>query len=218
MKPYFVKTPSLIQKVFKNQIWSLSTKNKEIYLTFDDGPTPEITPWVLNTLQQYSALATFFCIGKNIEEHPTIFQQIIDKGHAIGNHTYKHLNGWKTTNDEYLDSVLKTEKTIQKFKLETRNPKLFRPPYGKIKKLQAKALIKNSYNIIMWTVLSADFDTTINEEKCLNNVIENAKNGTIIVFHDSIKAFDKLQIVLPKVLAFYSKKGYTFKKIENEPF
>jgi len=220
MKPYFVKTPSLVPVLYQHQIWSFSSKQKNIYLTFDDGPTPKITDWVLDTLQQYKASATFFCIGKNVETYPTIFKRIIEDGHAIGNHTYDHLNGWITSKEDYLNSVLKTEKIIQKFKLQTSNLKaqssniLFRPPYGKIKKVQSKLLIDNDYTIIMWSVLSADFDKEIDENKCLNNVIENSNNGSIIVFHDSEKAFDKLQIVLPKVLEHFSKKGYTFKKIE----
>ena len=213
MKPYFVKTPSLVPVLYQHQIWSFSSKQKNIYLTFDDGPTPKITDWVLDTLQKYNANATFFCIGKNIEVNPTLFNRIINDGHSIGNHTYDHENGWHTGKEEYLESVLRTEKIIQKLKSQSSNL-LFRPPYGKIKKSQSKLLIDNNYTIIMWSVLSADFDKEIDENKCLNNVIQNSDNGSIIVFHDSEKAFDKLQIVLPKVLEHFSKKGYTFKKIE----
>ena len=173
---------------------------------------PKITDWVLDTLQQYNASATFFCIGKNIEANPTIFKRIIDDGHVIGNHTYNHLNGWKTSNEEYLDSVLKTEELIQNLKPQTSNL-LFRPPYGKIKKSQSKLLIENDYTIIMWSILSADFDMTIDANKCFDNVIKNAENGSVVVFHDSEKAFEKLQIVLPKVLEYFSKKGFSFKSI-----
>ncbi len=219
MKPYFVKTPSLIPILYRNQIWSFSSLEKNIYLTFDDGPTPVITDWVLEVLQQYDAKATFFCIGKNIEEHPTIFKKIINQGHTIGNHTYNHLNGWKTSTKEYLDSVLKMEKLIQILKPKTLNlePRtsnlLFRPPYGKIKASQTKSLQKLGYKTIMWSVLSADFDTTVDANKCLDNVIKNTENGSVIVFHDSVKAFDKLKVVLPKVLEHFNKKGYTFKRI-----
>jgi len=212
MKPYFVKTPSLVPILYQDQIWSFSSKHKNIYLTFDDGPTPQISDWVLDTLQQYNASATFFCIGKNIEAHPTIFKRIIDDGHAIGNHTYNHLNGWKTSKEDYFDSVLKTEKLIEKHQITNR--KLFRPPYGKIKKSQSKLLIKNKYAVVMWSILSADFDMNIDADKCLENVIKNVEKGSVIVFHDSVKAFEKLQIVLPKVLRHFNKKGYTFNRIE----
>jgi len=215
MKSYFVKTPGLVPVLYRNQIWSFSSIKKEIYLTFDDGPTPKITDWVLDTLQQYNANATFFCIGKNIEEHSKIFKRIIDSGHAIGNHTHDHLNGWKTATKEYLDSVLKTEKAIEKNQIA--NSKLFRPPYGKITRPQTNALIKEGYKIIMWSVLSADFDSTIDQVRCLDNVIKNAKKGSVIVFHDSEKAFKKLQVVLPRVLEYFSKKGYAFRKIEESP-
>ncbi len=219
MKRYFVKTPSVIPVLYRNQTWSFSPKDKTIYLTFDDGPTPVITDWVLDTLQQYNAYATFFGIGKNIEEHPLIFKRIIDDGHTIGNHTYDHLNGWKTSTEDYLNSVLKTEELIQNLKLDSdnsgRNPKLFRPPYGKIKTSQTKILLKHHYHIIMWSVLSADFDMTIDANTCLDNVIENVENGSVIVFHDSKKASEKLKVVLPKVLEYFSKKGFTFKRIDK---
>ena len=226
MKPYFVKTPILVPVLYRHQIWGFSSKQKNIYLTFDDGPTPRITDWVLDTLQKYNAGATFFCIGKNIEANPTLFNRIISDGHATGNHTYDHENGWKTCKEDYLASVLKTEKIIQKLKPESSNldshphnyrdsKLLFRPPYGKMKKSQSKLLMDNDYTIIMWSVLSADFDVEIDENKCLNNVIENSNNGSIVVFHDSEKAYDKLQIVLPKVLEYFNEKGYAFRKIEE---
>jgi len=172
-------------------------------------------------LDKYDAKATFFCIGQNIEQNPDIFNRIYSNGHAIGNHTYSHLNGWKTSNNDYLNSVLKTERVINKILVNDKNKlfrpknKLFRPPYGRIKRAQTKTLLNNNYNIIMWSVLSADFDNKIDKNKCLNNVIESAENGSIIVFHDSVKAFDKLQVILPKVLEHFSSIGYRFKKIEN---
>ena len=214
MKPYLAKTPNVISTLFRNQVWSFSKEEKNIYLTFDDGPTPKITEWVLDTLKQYNAQATFFCIGKNIEQNPAILKKIIDNGHAIGNHTYEHLNGWKSKKKDYLNSVLKTEKIISKF-VQTPSKKLFRPPYGRIRITQTNELSKNNYKVIMWSVLSGDFDHAISNEKCLLNVINNSNNGDIIVFHDSEKAFEKLQVVLPKTLEFLSEKGYNFKKIEN---
>lgn len=210
---YLTKTPRLIQRIFKNYTWRFSLDKKEIYLTFDDGPTPEITEFVLNELQKHNAKATFFCIGKNIKNHPEIFQRIISDEHSIGNHTQNHLNGWKNNTKDYINNVLEVEKTLQLLNLQTFNLKLFRPPYGKIKRNQARKLRDLGYKIIMWNVLSADFDTSITKEKCLENVLKNTINGSVIVFHDSKKATKKLKFVLPKVLEYYSKKGFTFKAI-----
>lgn len=215
MKPYFIKTPSLIKFIFKNWIWSFSNKEKVIYLTFDDGPTPEITGWILHQLKKYNAKATFFCIGKNINNYPDIFKSILNEEHSVGNHTNNHLNGLKTKNGKYLENILLAEQQIEtSSKPKTQNSKLFRPPYGKIKLSQAKKIRKNNYKIIMWDVLSADFDLSISKEKCLQNVIDKTKNGSIIVFHDSIKASKNLKFVLPKILEYFSAKGFVFKKIE----
>jgi len=218
MSFYFIKTPSILQKIYKKYIWRFSidsSQPKTIYLTFDDGPTPEITEWTLNTLKKFNAKATFFCIGKNVKNHPAIFQKIIDKEHAIGNHSHNHLNGWKTENSEYLENIFLAEKSLQlqNSSLTTHNSKLFRPPYGRIKSSQAKELIKKGYTIIMWDVLSADFDQSISSKKCLDNVLKNTQNGSIIVFHDSVKAEKHLKFVLPKVLKYFSKKGYQFSSI-----
>ncbi len=207
MKPYFVKTPQIIQTLLKNYLWRFSTKKNRIYLTFDDGPTPEITPWVLEELAKYNAKATFFCIGKNIEQHPALFKKILKENHVVGNHTYNHLNGWKTPNKKYINNILKTASFFEK------GNKLFRPPYGKLKPKQAKQLRQLSYQIVMWNVLSADFDTYISKETCLQNVVQNASNGSIIVFHDSLKGSDKLRFVLPKILEHYAKKGFEFSAI-----
>ena len=215
MKPYLVKTPSLIKFVFRNLVWSFSKKEKVIYLTFDDGPTPEITEWTLQELNKYNAKATFFCIGKNIQQHPEIFQKIIENNHSIGNHTHNHLNGIKTTTSNFIKNIEDSENCIQKnSKLKTQNSKLFRPPYGKMKFSQSKIIKTKGYKIIMWDVLSADFDTSISKEKCLENVIRNTKNGSIIVFHDSEKATKNLQFVLPQLLEYYTYKGFAFNRIE----
>lgn len=218
MKTYFPRTPRIMMRLFSEYTWRFSSKEKELFLTFDDGPTPEITEFVLEQLKKYDAKATFFCIGKNIENHPKIFKTIVTNGHAIGNHTHHHVKGWKTKTNTYLDNVLQCKNTIENeleklssFKLKNSN--LFRPPYGKIKKKQAKRLIMNNYKIIMWSVLSADFDTKISKEECLNNVIQNTKKGSIIVFHDSVKASKNLKYTLPKVLKIFSEKGYKFSKI-----
>lgn len=207
MKFYFVKTPRLFKFIFRNWVWSFSENEKIIYLTFDDGPTHEITPWVLNLLQKFNAQATFFCIGKNIVKHPEIFQAILKNNHSFGNHTNNHLNGWKTNTDLYIENSLAATKKIE------HSTTLFRPPYGKLFLRQSKRLRDKGYQIIMWDVLSADFDTKISKEKCLQNVLKNARNGSILVFHDSIKASKKLKFVLPKVLEYYTENGYSFQKI-----
>jgi len=212
MKLYLVKTPSLIKILFKNWIWSFSKKEKVIYLTFDDGPTPEITEWTLNQLHKYNAKATFFCIGKNIEEKPNVFQQIIKDGHRIGNHTNNHLNCLNTTTTNYIENIDLAEKSIQK-EVKNKSNKLFRPPYGKLKFKASKLIRNKGYKIIMWDVLSADFDLSISSEKCLQNVLKNAKSGSVVVFHDSLKASAKLKFALPKVLEHYTNKGFRFKSI-----
>ncbi len=209
MKTYFVKTPKIIASYFKKYIWYNEKNKREIYLTFDDGPTPEITQFVLEILKKYNAKATFFCLGKNIENNPDIFHQIVSEKHAIGNHTQNHVNGWKTNVSEYVANIEQCQKVINNH-IESKGIKLYRPPYGKITKKQAKKLLKKQYKIIMWSVLSADFDTKITKEKCLENVLKNTSNGSIIVFHDSVKAFKKLEYVLPKVLAYYVEKKYSF--------
>ena len=219
MKLYLTKTPRILQKIFKKYTWCFFSDKKEIYLTFDDGPTPEITNWTLDLLKKYNAKATFFCIGKNIVNHPEIYQQILDENHTIGNHTQNHFNGWKHSTEEYVDNIISCENIISSVEeksanSKTLNSKLFRPPYGKIKKSQAKEILKKGYKIIFWDVLSADFDTTISNQKCLENVLKNTTNGSVVVFHDSVKAAKKLKFVLPKVLDYYSKKGFLFKAID----
>lgn len=209
MKTYPIKTPKLIKIIFNRWFWSFLTSKKEIYLTFDDGPIPEITPWVLKQLDDYNAKGTFFCIGENIKKHPKVFNQIIAKKHSIGNHTFNHLNGWKHSTVSYIDNILLLNKYIPKNK----TTKLFRPPYGKIKLQQANHLRKLGYKIIMWDVLSADFDTAISAENCTKNVLQHITNGSIVVFHDSVKAYPRLKETLPVVLKELSNKGYRFKAI-----
>ncbi len=227
MKLRWIKTNGLIKKIFSNYIWDLPNRENKIYLTFDDGPTPEITEWTLNQLQRYNATATFFCIGDNIRKYPAIFKRVIENNHTIGNHTFNHLNGWKISNEIYLKNVelcsneLTNECSVlsaqysekSDCQLSTEHCQLFRPPYGKIKPSQSKQLRKQGYKIIMWDVLSEDFDTTVSKEKCLENVINNVQSGSIIVFHDSVKAFPHLEYVLPKVLEIGSKKGFVFEAI-----
>lgn len=208
MKFYWIKTHSIIKRIFSNYVWDLPNNDKKIYLTFDDGPTPEITNWVLSELEKFEAKATFFCIGKNIEQYPEIYKKILDLGHAIGNHTYNHENGWKTSEENYIKSIQNSVFSQQEKKLN-----LFRPPYGKITFSQARKLLNLGHRIIMWDVLSADFDTKISKEKCLENVVSNIKSGSIVVFHDSKKAYSNLEYVLPKILLFLKKNGYSCEAI-----
>jgi peptidoglycan/xylan/chitin deacetylase (PgdA/CDA1 family) len=203
---YWIKTNRLIKRIFSNYVWDIPTVEKKVYLTFDDGPTPEITAWVLNQLKAFDAKATFFCIGDNIRKYPEIFNSITLNGHTIGNHTFNHYNGWKTKTPEYIENVLLCKEAIQQ--LTTDNRQLFRPPYGKIKNAQAKTLIASGYKIIMWDILSADFDATITPEKCLENVIKNVAPGSIIVFHDSAKAFKNLEYTLTITLQFLKDNQY----------
>jgi peptidoglycan/xylan/chitin deacetylase (PgdA/CDA1 family) len=204
----WIKTNPIIKRIFSNYVWSIPNNEKKVFLTFDDGPIPEITDWVLEQLKTYHCKATFFCIGNNIEKNPDVFTKIVADGHAIGNHTFNHVKGWNTTNKTYFKEVEKCEEIIQKSPIVYRHSKLFRPPYGKIKPSQSIKLRKVGYKIIMWDVLSADYKQTINKEKCLENVIKNVESGSIIVFHDSIKAFSNLEYVLPKTLQFLSENGY----------
>ena len=211
MKFYSAKTPQIIKKIFSNYVWDIPNNENKVYLTFDDGPTPEVTNWVLDELKKYNAKATFFCIGKNIETNPEIYENLILNGHSIGNHTFNHLNGWKSNDKKYIENTLICENLKSEFCNLKSN--LFRPPYGKIKPSQSKELRKLGYKIIMWNVLSADFDTEISPEKCLENVLKNVKSGSIIIFHDSQKAFKNLEYALPRTLEFLNKKGFICEEI-----
>ena len=214
MKPYFVKTPKFVKWLYPKRIWAFSDDNKCVYLTFDDGPIPNITPWVLTILKKFNAKATFFCIGDNINKHPNVFKSILLDGHTIGNHTHNHLKGWGTKSKDYVTNCIKFEDTLQQLKNKNAtNFQLFRPPYGKITSRQAKMLQKKGYKIIMWDVLSADFDKDISKEKCYENVIKNLRPGSIVVFHDSLKSEEKLKHVLPKVLEYINNKGLLCKSI-----
>jgi peptidoglycan/xylan/chitin deacetylase (PgdA/CDA1 family) len=205
---YSVKTPWWLKLLYQTCIWDIKGREKVIYLTFDDGPHPTITPFVLDELKKYNAKATFFCIGKNVAEHNIVYRRITTEDHTIGNHTHNHLNGWKTKDEVYLQNVTEAAKLI--------NSNLFRPPYGKIKQSQLKQLSTHPFNMkaIMWSVLSGDFDRKLSPEKCLQHVLKNTTSGSIIVFHDSEKAFERLEYALPRVLKYFSEKGYTFEKID----
>lgn len=201
---YLIKSPLLLKWYYPSLLWNKSRTEKVIYLTFDDGPIPNVTDFVLKTLKVFNAKATFFCIGDNIAKYPEVFERVKTDGHAIGNHTFNHLKGWKTDDKTYLQNALKCQELTQTH--------LFRPPYGRIRKSQISNLRSqiSNLNIVMWDVLSGDFDINLSPDKCYQNVIKHTENGSIIVFHDSLKAFDRLAYALPKVLAYFTEKGFTF--------
>ena len=207
----FTKPPALLRSVYRKCLWKVNTSENTIYLTFDDGPIPGVTPFVLDELKKYSAKATFFCIGKNIDANPEIFERIKAEGHSIGNHSYDHLNGWQNSNEAYYSNISKCDSTLSTHGEE--NPgRLYRPPYGKLKPAQYKFL-KDSYRIVLWDVLSYDFDSKISAEKVLDNVITHTEPGSVVVFHDSLKAQSKIEYALPKVLQHFSAKGFKFEKL-----
>uniref|UniRef100_UPI0040489768 polysaccharide deacetylase family protein n=1 Tax=Roseivirga sp. TaxID=1964215 RepID=UPI0040489768 len=199
------KTPLLAQWLYPNLVWKKKVNAKIIYLTFDDGPIPVVTPWVLAQLKKYNAKATFFCVGDNIRKYPDVFKQVIDSEHSIGNHTFHHLNGWKTDSTTYLKDFLSCEEEIQKNGIKSG---LFRPPYGRITPKQIKQL--STRQIIMWDVLSGDFSGKTKPEKVLAASIKHTLNGSIVVFHDSQKAMGNLYYALPRYLAHFNQLGYEF--------
>ena len=201
---YLAKNPSFLRKIYPSLLWKVKTKEKELYLTFDDGPHPTITPWVLDVLDQFSAKATFFCLGKNVALYPEIYEDILRRGHEVGNHTHDHFNGWKTLTNEYVANAQKAAEVI--------DSKLFRPPYGKIKPSQIRKL-KGDYKIVMWSVISGDFDEKLLPEECLNIVVQNTEKGNIIVFHDSEKAEKNMKYVLPRLLNHFTQIGWKFKVV-----
>ncbi|MGO3181436.1 MAG: polysaccharide deacetylase family protein [Aequorivita sp.] len=208
--------PRFIQRLYPERIWAFLHKKNSIYLTFDDGPIPEVTLWVLEELKKHNAKATFFCIGNNVQKHPEVFQKVLSEGHSVGNHTFNHLKGWKTETSEYIDN---TEKARDQMRNDggrmLNDSELFRPPYGKITSKQAKIIQKKGFKIVMWDIVSYDYDINISEEKCLQNVLKNIKPGSVIVFHDSLKAQKNLRYVLPKVLEFISVKEWKCLAITN---
>jgi peptidoglycan/xylan/chitin deacetylase (PgdA/CDA1 family) len=201
---YLAKSPWWLKKLYPTLTWNIPTEEKEVYLTFDDGPHQTITPFVLDTLKAFDAKATFFCIGKNVRAHPEIYQRTINEGHKIGNHTHSHFNGWKTPDKIYIDDVLEAKQHI--------DSNLFRPPFGRISRFQVQQL-KPLFKIVMWDVLSGDFDINLTPQKSLELVVSNVKAGSIVVFHDSEKALPRLEYALPKALEFLTGKGYKFKSL-----
>ncbi len=207
MRPYLVKTPRILKALYNQCIWHINEPANNVYLTFDDGPHPTVTPFVLDQLAQFKAKATFFCIGKNVVLHPEVYERVLAEGHAIGNHTHNHLNGWKTDNLRYFRNIKIAARHIQS--------NMFRPPYGRITYSQAEGLQRMNPNmkIIMWDVLSGDFDVALSPQDCLQNVIDSVKPGSIVVFHDSEKAFARLEYALPRFLAHCKAQGWNLKKL-----
>jgi peptidoglycan-N-acetylglucosamine deacetylase len=202
---YIITTPWWLRMLYPGCLWQMPAKDKTVYLTFDDGPHPVATPFVLQQLQQYSARATFFCIGNNVNRYNNIYQQVLAEGHTTGNHTMHHVNGWQVRDVEYLKEIADADTLI--------NSQLFRPPYGRIKfsqvrKVKSKKAAVRINRIVMWSVIAADFDTSLDGEQCYQNVVKNIEPGSIIVFHDSSKAMPRLQYALPKVLQWLSGNGY----------
>jgi len=208
------KIPQFMQNYFSGFEWSVETNEKKIFLTFDDGPIPEVTEFVLDTLEKYKAQATFFCVGDNVRKYPEIFKKIIEKKHSFGNHTFNHLKGWNTPLEKYLENINLCQEIFYKNINHTSEKplNLFRPPYGRISNKQFNAL-KNDYRLIMWEVLSYDFDKSISPEICLKETLKNTRKGSIVVFHDSYKTEKNLRYALPKYLEIMTEKGFTFEKL-----
>jgi len=199
------RPPKLLQSLLPQCFWSLPNRQNKIYLTFDDGPTPEVLPVILKTLDTYKIPATFFCVGENMQKHPDLVKEMLKKGHAIGNHTHNHISGWRVKNKTYFENVEACHKVYKS--------KLFRPPYGRLRTSQANEL-KRKYKIIMWDVLSYDYDKKVLPEICFRNVIDATKSGSVIVFHDNVKALKNLEYALPRSIDFLLKKDFVFDVIK----
>ena len=204
---YPVRTPALLKPLMKDLIWAMPDDGRSVYLTFDDGPTPGVTDKVLDLLAAYQAKATFFCIGRNAEAHPDLLARIRREGHSIGDHTYDHLNGWNSSPFSYFRNVLLSRRITK--------GTLFRPPYGRITYQQAKGLGRR-FDLVMWDVLSGDFDTRIDGAQCARNVLRNWRPGSIIVFHDSLKAEARLMTALPRVLEQLAGKGFEARSLPEQ--
>ena len=203
---FLVKTPNALKPFAADLLWSIDQNQNVVYLTFDDGPTHAITPKILDILDQYNAKATFFCIGGNVKAHPEIYADILRRGHRTGNHTWNHMNGWEYSDFSYFRNILECSEWVRS--------SLFRPPYGRIKPSQVRAL-KRQYTIVMWDVLSGDWSASVRPEKCLSNVINNTRSGSIVVFHDSVKAEKNMLYALPRTLKYLAEKGFTFQALPD---
>lgn len=201
-----VRPPSLLTRALHRMTWDIQGDQRNVYLTFDDGPTPGVTPWVLDRLGEAGARATFFCLGRNVDKYPELYNQILACGHSVGNHSYSHLKGFRASVRRYMDDIHLAGDLI--------DSKLFRPPYGRIFPAQVRAVLQE-YEIIMWDVLSIDYNSGLTGERVLQNVTKNVKPGSIIVFHDSDKASENLYHALPRTLEFLTEHGFTMKAIPS---
>ncbi|GAB1415692.1 polysaccharide deacetylase family protein [Paludibacter sp.] len=201
-----MQVPGFIRLLFPNLTWRVRTIDKLIYLTFDDGPIPEVTPLVLDILDKYGWKATFFCVGDNVHKYPEVYVEILKRGHAVGNHTFNHVRGYRYSVEDYVENVRKASEFI--------DSKLFRPPHGRIKKSQIKAL-KDDYKIIMWDLITYDYDKNKNPDYILKTIKKNLRKGSVIVFHDSLKAKENVLEVLPKALEYWKEKGYSYGMLEG---
>lgn len=195
------KAPRILQRAYPGLTWHGDRTEPRIFLTFDDGPIPDVTEEIVSLLDSFAVKATFFCVGENIVRHPEVFDLVKSSGHRIGNHTYNHLNGWKTPDSVYLANVQRCEALT--------GSGLFRPPYSKIRRSQA-ARLRTDYEIIMWDVISRDYDPRFSPEQCLRNVLRHAGNGSIVVFHDHVKAADRVRYALPRAIETWLERGFEF--------
>jgi peptidoglycan/xylan/chitin deacetylase (PgdA/CDA1 family) len=198
--------PYLYRILFPEARWRISIPGKKtVYLTFDDGPIPEVTPWVLDILDQYNIKATFFCVGDNVHKYPNLYRQLLEKGHLTGNHTFNHVQGWKCSSSFLLKNAAKARELI--------DSSLFRPPHGHMHAPQNSALHKAGYKVIMWDVVTKDYSRYTSPERVLENVKKYTRNGSIIVFHDSLKAEKNIKYALPRAIEWLKEQGYTFEVI-----
>ncbi|MCC9165643.1 polysaccharide deacetylase family protein [Pontibacter harenae] len=206
------KTPRLLKKLMPSYTWHREAAGKKLYLTFDDGPIPEVTPWVLEQLAKHNVKATFFCVGDNVAKHPAIALQIQQQGHQLANHTFHHLKGWQTPLQIYLQNVQQCQEQLEQFGVEPQK-RLFRPPHGRITSAQATALRQEQYELVMWDMLTNDYDASLSPETCLKKALQHTQSGSIIVFHDSLKAKRNMMYALPPFLKHFTAQGYTFETL-----
>jgi peptidoglycan-N-acetylglucosamine deacetylase len=208
------RTPFFLPWLYPRLLWKANTQEKKIFLTFDDGPLPGPTEFVLDMLKNFNAKATFFCIGDNVRKHPEVFAKVVNEGHSIGNHTFNHLSGWNYSTSEYINNVELCATQFQASGLQpslSSSRQLFRPPYGRIKRDQIKAL--PNYRIIMWDVLTHDYAKSYSPERCLTGSLKATRPGSIVVFHDSIKAEHNMKYALPRYLEHFCDKGFCFEAL-----
>ncbi|WP_053404172.1 polysaccharide deacetylase family protein [Persicobacter sp. CCB-QB2] len=212
IKPH--RVPDFLQRYFSSFVFKKDVREPTIYLTFDDGPIPEVTPWVLSCLKDFEAHATFFMVGDNVRKHPEVFKQVLEEGHLVGNHTFNHLKGWSESNADYLENIGLCQKCFAEVRLEENSfqKPLFRPPHGQIKPGQVKE-IRDSYKIILWDVLTCDYDQSLKPEEILEKTIELTRSGSIVVFHDSLKAERNVKFVLPRYISHFKSLGFKFETL-----